>query len=86
MEITSQPNVAGNSTTGINTQDTFLEEAGTYMTYKLAKYIATYWFPILIPLGLIDNSLSFLVMIRPNNRRISTCTYMAAISINDNGL
>ena len=84
MEITSQPNVAGNSTTETITQDTFLEEAQTYLTYKVAKYIATYWFPVLIPLGLIGNTLSFLVMIKPNNRRISTCTYMAAMSINDN--
>ena len=84
MEITSQPNVAGNSTTETNTQDTFLEETQTYLTYKVAKYIATYWFPVLIPLGLVGNTLSFLVMIIPNNRRISTCTYMASISINDN--
>ena len=76
--------MADNSTTDADTQDTFLEEAATYMTYKVAKYIATYWFPVLIPLGLVGNTLSFLVMIRPNNRKVSTCMYMAAISINDN--
>ena len=54
------------------------------MTYKVAKYIDNYWFPVLIPLGLIGNTLSFLVMIKPNNRKVSTCIYMAAISINDN--
>ena len=37
-----------------------------------------------MPFGLIGNTLSFLVMIRPNNRQVSTCIYMAAISINDN--
>ena len=76
--------MANNSTTGTATQDTFLQEAEKYLTYKMAKYIQLYWFPILIPLGLIGNTLSFLVMIRPNNRKVSTCIYMTAISINDN--
>ena len=84
MEITSEPNVTGNSTAETNTTDTLLQEAGTYMTYKVAKYIDNYWFPVLIPLGLVGNTLSFLVMIKPNNRKVSTCIYMAAISINDN--
>ena len=55
MEITSQPNVTGNSTTDSITKDTLLQEAGTYMTYKVAKYIDNYWFPVLIPFGLIGN-------------------------------
>ena len=75
--------MAVNSTPETDTQETFLQEAGTYMTFKLARYIAYYWFPILIPMGLVGNTLSFLVMIKPNNRKISTCIYMAAISIND---
>ena len=74
--------MAVNSTAETETQDTFLEEAETYMTFKMTKYIAMYWFPA--PLGLVGNTLSFLVMIRPNNRKVSTCIYMAAISINDN--
>ena len=75
--------MATNSTVEINTQDTFLQEAQTYMTFKVARYIAFYWFPVVIPIGLVGNTLSFLVMIKPNNRKISTCIYMAAISIND---
>ena len=66
------------------TQDTFLQDAETYVTLKVAKYISTFWFPVLIPLGLVGNTLSFLVLIRSNNRKVSTCIYMAAISINDN--
>ena len=54
------------------------------MTFKIANFIDTYWFPILIPIGLVGNTLSFIVMIQPNNRKMSTCIYMAAISINDN--
>ena len=65
-------------------QNTFMEEVQTYMAYKIAKYINTFWFPILVPIGFVGNILSFLVMIKPNNRKISTCIYLEAISINDN--
>ena len=66
------------------TGNSFMEEVETYSTYKVASFINQYWFPILVPIGLIGNTLSFLVMIKPNNRKVSTCIYMAAISINDN--
>ena len=66
------------------TKDVFMEEVETAMTFKIATYITKYWFPILVPVGLVGNTLSFLVMIKPNNRKLSTCIYMAAISINDN--
>ena len=66
------------------TRNVFMEQVGTYTKYKIASYFSKYWFPILVPVGLIGNTLSFLVMIRPNNRKMSTCIYMAAISINDN--
>ena len=62
----------------------FMEEVETYMTYKFVSYINQYWFPILVPIGFIGNILSFFVMMRPNNRKVSTCIYMAAISVNDN--
>ena len=86
MDLTSLATEANNSTAEIQAPDTFLQEAETYMTYKVAKYINKYWLPIVIPLGLVGNTLSFLVMIRPHNRSISTCIYMAAISINDNAM
>ena len=66
------------------TKDTFMEEVNTYTEFKIATYIATYWFPILVPVGVIGNTLSFVVMIQSNNRKMSTCIYMAAVSINDN--
>ena len=81
MNLTLKSILTDNET---ETQDTFLQEAETYFTLKVARYISKYWFPVLIPLGLVGNTLSFLVMIRPNNRKISTCIYMTSISINDN--
>ena len=66
------------------TEDTFMDEVKTYITFRIANLINLYWFPALVPLGLIGNTLSFTVMIQPKNRKVSTCIYMAAISINDN--
>ena len=66
------------------TKDTFMEEVEAYTIFKIANFINIYWFRVLIPIGLVGNTLSFLVMIKPNNRKMSTCIYMAAISVNDN--
>ena len=68
----------------IATKDSFMAEAETYLTFAIAQYLSKYWFPFLVPIGWFGNTLSFLVMIKPNNRKVSTCIYMAAISINDN--
>ena len=66
------------------TEDTFMEEVQSYMAHTIAKYLSKFWFPILVPIGFTGNILSFLVMMKPNNRKMSTCIYMAAISVNDN--
>ena len=84
MEITLHPVVPDNYTPEI--QDNFLQEAKFHMAFKVSKLIDNYWFIILLPLGLVGNTLSFLVMIRKSNRKVSTCIYMAAISINDNAM
>ena len=82
---TSFVTTAGWDGTVINEDgSTFMEQVRTYITFKIATVLATYWFPILVPIGLIGNSLSFAVMTKQNNRKMSTCKYMAAININDN--
>ena len=68
----------------MTSRDAFMDEVRSFTLFKIASFINTYWFPVLIPIGLTGNSLSFIVMIKPNNRKMSTCIYMAAISINDN--
>ena len=85
--MTRQPIILGNISmedSGTGETPTFMEQVETYMTYKVASYINRYWFAVLVPIGIVGNILSFLVMIKPNNRNVSTCIYMAAISINDN--
>ena len=66
------------------TVNVFMQDVNNMVIFKIANFIAKCWVPILVPIGLIGNTLSFLVMIKPNNRKLSTCIYMAAISINDN--
>ena len=51
------------------TKDTFMEGVETYTSFKIATFLATYWFPVLVPIGVVGNTLSFLVMIKPNNRK-----------------
>ena len=64
--------------------DTFMEEVNTYTVFTIAQYVINYWLPVLIPVGYVGNILSFIVMTKPNNRKMSTCIYMASISVNDN--
>ena len=66
------------------TKNTFMEQVETYTIFKVGTFINIYWYPVLIPVGLVGNTLSFIVMVKPNNRKMSTCIYMAAISVNDN--
>ena len=68
----------------LTTIDAFMEQVERLLTFKIATFINTYWFPVLIPTGIVGNTLSFIVMMKRNNRKLSTCIYMAAISINDN--
>ena len=87
MAATIMINMSLHMTQNLTTTEeipTFMEEVQTHMTYIIASYVNQYWFPILVPIGLIGNTLSFLVMIKPNNRNVSTCIYMAAISVSDN--
>ena len=83
---TSDTSFGDNSRTRNQTEDftTFKEEVEDYFTFRIASEINKYYFPIFVPIGLVGNTLSFLVMIKPNNRKVSTCIYMAAISIIDN--
>ena len=61
-----------------------MEEVESYIIFKIGTFINIYYYPVFIPVGLVGNTLSFVVMIKRNNRKMSTCIYMAAISINDN--
>ena len=38
------------------TKDTFMEEVETYTSFKIATFLATYWFPVLVPIGVVGNT------------------------------
>ncbi len=59
--------------------DQFQKEVSMLLTYKIAMIMDRYWFPVLVPCGLVGNTLSLLVMLKRANRRMSTCIYMLAI-------
>ena len=91
MESTT---VNNSTTSGLNlvtpwevtetTKDTFMEKVESYIIFKIGNFIDTYYYPVFIPVALVGNTLSFLIMVKQNSRKMSTCIYMAAISINDN--
>ena len=82
--VTSVFNLATSAQETEITKDTFMEEIESYTIFKIGKFIDIYWYPVVISVGVVGNTLSFLVMIKLSNRKMSTCIYMAAISINDN--
>ena len=62
----------------------FIELAQEFILYKIAEVIDKWWFIFFTPICFLGNTLSTAVMTMKHNRHLSTCTYMMAISINDN--
>ena len=63
--------------------DEFMKKASAYPQFMVGVAIHDYYFPFTVIIGIIGNILSFLVMIKPHNRHISTCIYMACLSVSD---
>ena len=58
----------------------------SYRSYQGAKAIQAYGLPIIVPIGLVGNTLSLVVMLQRKNRRIPCCMFMAALAVSDNGI
>ena len=58
-------------------KDTFMKEVESYSIFTIGKFIDIYCYPFVISIGLVGSTLSFLFMMKPNNRKMSTCIYMA---------
>lgn len=52
--------------------------------FKFGSGIHYYYLPVCVFFGLIGNTMSFVVMIQPHNRRISCCLYLAVLAVCDN--
>ena len=55
-----------------------------FTTYKAAMFTHRYILPFIVLFGLIGNTLSFLVMLKRQNRVISCCNYIGALALCDN--
>ena len=60
--------------------------AQKFLLFKIGQIFNKYWSPVIIIIGLPGNFLAFLVMLKKDNRRISTCVYMSALCISDSSL
>ena len=58
-------------------------QAKTYVEYKIGVALHEYMPPICVIVGGGGNILAVLVMLQHNNRRISSCIYMAILAISD---
>ena len=66
-----------------NNAGEFMAKASSYLQSKIGVAIHNYYFPVIVIVGITGNILRILVMIRPHNRHISTCVYMACLSVSD---
>ena len=81
----------GDNQTALDTSSTFSRPAPdvfqllkSYRSYQGGKAVQTYGLPIIVPVGLVGNTLSLVIMLRRKNRRIPCCTFMAALAVSDN--
>ena len=59
------------------------DSADNYTYQQIGTAIQRYMAPLVVVIGVLGNTLSFLVMIQPRNRRVSCCIYMAALAVSD---
>jgi hypothetical protein len=62
---------------------TFHDEFQHEWIVQLTEYISKWWFVFTFVFGIPGNVMSLLVTLKKDNRRISTCMYMAALALID---
>ena len=65
------------------TEDSNRTEGHASLLINIGNSINLYWFPIIVPIGLVGNLLSPLVILHKKNRQISCSIYMAALAVID---
>ena len=82
-DMSTESDDVNGSTEATRGRDWIHTESKKYILYWAGWYIHLIWLPIIVPIGMIGNLLSFLIMMQRKNRRISCCLYMAALAICD---
>ena len=59
------------------------ELASNHQLYAVGRALQVYWMGVLIPVGVLGNLLSLVVLLQPHNRRISFCIYLATLAVCD---
>ncbi len=62
------------------------EAAKAYTMYQVGMYIQLVYTPIVVIIGLVGNSLSFVIMNKKSNRQISCCFYLCVLAVSDTSL
>lgn len=72
--------------TTVSVEDTLsvAELAEPYIYYQIGSFIHRFCLPIIISVGVIGNTLSFIVMMKTHNRHNSCCILMASLALSDN--
>ena len=78
-----------NSSTAVSTggrpvSSNVIDIASRSVAFQAGIAIHKFWLPTVVLLGIPGNLLSFLVMLKQHNRRISCCVYMAVLALCDN--
>jgi hypothetical protein len=53
---------------------------------QMADDVKKWWFVLIIVFGIPGNTMSLLITLKKDNRRISTCIYMASLALVDSGV
>ncbi len=62
------------------------EAAKAYVEYHIGMYIQWTYTPLVVIIGLVGNSLSFIIMNKKCNRHVSCCLYLCVLAVSDSAL
>lgn len=74
-----------NDTTLLTGNKRVVDAAKEYVIFQIGLAIRQYYLPVVIVVGLVGNTLSFLVMRLRHNRHVGCCILMAALAVYDSG-
>ena len=62
----------------------FMAQVRKLLTFRVATALRIYVYPVLIPVGIIGNTLTILVILQKHNRDVSSSLYLVMLAFSDN--